>query len=317
MSLTIHSEYSSTRLSVTHDAGHSLQRHTWRALVGSCVPIILAVYFGLIWMLFLRQSDSPFGMYSGGAGSRTVYYSWFIIGVIGFDLSEYGLLGVEASMLMTTFWAAPDAWHIIVHGDHSWSGPDGWWDALKCHFQEAVAKRRRRRIQRAPHRLWWILATPSILLFVALPLTGLSMELQYGFRETGRHPMMTGRNWSNFNNRSRYSVLLSAHSAWSLAAPARVPAFGAIFADHKINPDDPIAQLFSFRDNIIPDDDDATYGVNDIFIGPQTTTPFSGKAWGIIVRYHCTVVQRLEDFTILKSSEWIQAFATVRDVLQC
>jgi hypothetical protein len=37
------------------------------------------------------------------SGSRTVFYSWFVLAVVGLDLSEYGLLGAEASMLMTTF----------------------------------------------------------------------------------------------------------------------------------------------------------------------------------------------------------------------
>lgn len=298
MTLTIHSDHPSARPSVTHDAGHSLQRHTWRALVGSCVPIVLAVYFGLTWMLYLRQPVSPFGFYFGGTGSRTVFYSWFILGVIGLDLSEYGLLGVEASLLMTTFWAAPDAWHVILHGDHSWSGLEGWWQALRSHFREATAKPRHLRDKRAPGRLWWLLATPSILLFAALPLAGLSMELKQGFRKSGRHPQMTGRTWDNFNDRPWQSTLLSAHRAWSLAALPRVPAFGMVFANHTIKQDDPIAKYFQTRDNTVPADN-ATLDVNDFFLGPQAAYPFTGKAWGLVVRYHCTVIQNLNDFIIL------------------
>lgn len=280
---------------VAHEAGHPLQRYTWRALSGICVPIVLAGYYTITWILFLRDRGSPIGLNFGLSGSRTVYYSWFIIAVIGLDLGEYGLLGVEASMLMTTFWGAPNAWHVILHGDHSWSGLDGWIDAIKFLPEGAASNRKRPRDSHAPRRLWWVLAIPSILLFVALPLLGLSTELTLGFRETGVSPTMTGRNWTTFNQRSRQVTLAAAHSAWSLATPPRVPGFGMVFGKQTTASDDAMFKYFTPRDNKLQ----ALQGADDIFLAPQTDGPYTGKAWGMVVRYNCTVVQALDDFMIL------------------
>ncbi|KAM0717074.1 hypothetical protein Q7P37_006926 [Cladosporium fusiforme] len=293
---------------------HLLQSHTWRALVGFCVPLILASYFVITWILYLRHPEFPNETVSfGRAGSRTVYYSWFILGVVGLDLSEYGLLGIEASMLMTYFWGAPNAWHVIMHGDHSWSGPDGWLEAVKSHFEDVSAKRRRTYSERAPRRLWWILAAPSILLFGALPLLGLSMELKSGFRETGKPPRLAGRNWTTFNDRSRQEILVAAHNAWSIAAPPRMPAFGMIFVNDEAISDNSILENFSPTDNVFP----ADRGVNDVFLAPQTDAPYSGKAWGIVMHYNCTIMTQLDDFVVLNrrnGSTPLREYRTAYDV---
>ena len=47
--------------------------------------------------------------------------------------------------------------------------------------------------------------------------------------------------------------------------------------------------------NIVPTDE----GLNEIFLAPQAETPISGKIWGLIVRYNCTTIQKLDDFTVL------------------
>lgn len=275
-------------------------------MVGTCVPVVLAVYFVLTWVLYLRHPQSPNGTNFSSSGSRTVFYSWFVLGVIGLDLSEYGLLGVEASMLMTAFWGAPNAWHVILHGDHSWSGPDGWMEALKAQFGDGTSGGRRARIKRAPRRLWWLLAAPSILLFVGLPLTGLSMELKSGFRKTNQAPNVVGRNWTTFNERSHQATVAAAHSTWSLATPPRIPAFGIIFANDAAESDDPIFTEFNSRDNVLATET----GVKEVFLVPQADAPFTGKVWGMIVSYNCSVVHKLEEFTILSRRNGSQPFST-------
>jgi hypothetical protein len=119
------------------------------------------------------------------------------------------------------------------------------------------------------------------------------MELQLGFRETSEAPNMTGRNWTNFNDRSWQATLAAVHSTWSLAAPPRVPAFGIVFGKQTSAPNDTIFSHFSPRDNTLLED------ANDIFLAPQSDAPFTGKVWGMVVRYHCKVVLELDDFEIL------------------
>ncbi|KAK5728157.1 hypothetical protein LTR17_012166 [Elasticomyces elasticus] len=275
-------------LIVVHSPGCSLQRHYKRGLMGTCVPLVLTAYYLLIWAIYLSPVVSPNDQNFGLSGAQLVLYSWTILSVVGLDLGEYGLLGAEASMLMTTFWAAPNAWHLMVHGEHAWSGIDGWIDAVKSLF----GKNRR---SRRPNRLWWVLASITALLFLALPLTGLTMELKDGYRKTSTAPSVLGQNWTTFNQRSGPALLTAAHNAWSLAVPPRVPGIGMLYTNSSKDRKNLIFSNLKVLPNTIPADP----GVDEVFLAPQAYVPISGKTWGMIVRYNCTVVRKLEDFAIL------------------
>jgi len=119
--------------------------------------------------------ESPSGIRIGRAGARSILYTWYVLGVIVLDLGEYGLFGVEASMLMNDLWVAPNALHIMIHGEHSWNDMEGWINAI----QSIIG---RRRLVTMPTKLWWVLALHTALLFVGLPLTGLTMELRDHFQ---------------------------------------------------------------------------------------------------------------------------------------
>ena len=252
------------------------------------MPLLLTVYYFLTWALYLGPVESPNEINFGRSGAQLIFYSWFILGVIGLDLGEYGLLGVEASMLMTTFWAAHNAWHVMVHGEHSWNGIDGWVAAIKS----LIGKRRR---STTPSKLWWILASLTALLFVGLPLTGLTMEVKDGFRKSNNAPSVIGQKWDTFNQRSSPAALRAAHNAWSLAVPPRVPGIGMLYTNFTANGKDTISGSLKVLPNTVPTDD----GVDELFLAPQADTPLSGKTWGLVIRYNCTVLQKLEDFTIL------------------
>lgn len=275
-------------LVVAHNPGHPFRRYYRRGLVGSCVPLLLTAYYFLTWTIYLGPVESPNGINFGASGAQLIFYSWFIIGVVGLDLGEYGLLGVEASMLMTAFWAAPNAWHVMVHGEHSWNGIDGWINAIKSVF----GKRRR---LTTPSRLWWILASLTASLFLGLPLTGLTMDVKDGFRKSNNAPRVTGQNWTTFNQRSSRATLAAAHNAWSLAVPPRVPGIGMLYTNSTANRNDPIFSSLNVLPNTVPTDD----GVGEVFLAPQAYAPLLGKIWGLVIRYNCTVLQKLEDFTIL------------------
>lgn len=275
-------------LFVTHNPGYELRRYYRRALVGCCGPLIITAYYFLTWALYLGPTESPNGINFGRAGAQLILYSWYILGVIGLDLGEHGLVGVEASMLMDALWAAPNAWHIMMHGEHSWSGMDGWMNAI----QSVIGKRRR---MTTPTKLWWVLASLTVFLFVGFPLTGLTMELRDGFQISNSATEVIGQRWETFNQRSSFATLAAAHNAWSLAVPPRVPGIGVLYTNSSANRNDPNFINLKILPNTVPTDE----GVNEIFLIPQANTPILGKAWGLIVRYNCTTIKRLEDFTIL------------------
>lgn len=215
-------------------------------------------------------------------------YSWFLLGVFGLDLSEFGLLGIEASMLMTTLWSAPSAWHIMMHGEHTWTGVGGWMKSAKSMFTRSWPKT-------IPTKLWASLTALTSVLFIALPLTGLTMELTDGFRVSKSVPEVLGQRWETFNNRSTFATLAAAKSAWSLAVPPRVPGRGVLYTNSSVERNSANLMGLNTLPNVVPTDE----GANEIFLAPQAETPISGRTWGLMVRYNCTTIQRLEDFVIL------------------
>jgi hypothetical protein len=66
----------------------------------------------------------------GLRGATWVFYSWFIAGVRGLNLSLHGLAGFEAGMLMEARWNVGDAKNLMLHADNTWSGPGGWLETI-------------------------------------------------------------------------------------------------------------------------------------------------------------------------------------------
>lgn len=66
-------------------------------------------YFIAIWRKYLAHIDPHSPLAFGPPGATWVFYSWFVAGVVGLNLSLYGLAGVEAGMLMEPAWQVGDA----------------------------------------------------------------------------------------------------------------------------------------------------------------------------------------------------------------
>ncbi|KAH7369687.1 hypothetical protein BKA65DRAFT_3394 [Rhexocercosporidium sp. MPI-PUGE-AT-0058] len=264
--------------------GFPLRRYYRRGLVGCFAPFIITLYFLLIWALYLNPHQSPDGTIFGRSGAQLVFYSWFIIGVFGLDIGEYGMVGVEASMLMNSFWAVPNASHIMMYGDHTWSGIGGWINALKT----LILRRWRSEL---PTKLWTVLAAVTLFLFTGLPLTGLTMELNNGYVASRSLPDVAGQRWETFNQRDSPATSAAIYYAWSLAVPPRVPGRGVIYTNISADRTNPALNKL----NAVPTD----AGVDNLFLTPQANTPVSGRFWGLMIRYNCSIVENIEDFSIL------------------
>ena len=258
-------------------------RHYWqRALVLIFVPTVVTAYFAVIWVQLLQKS--PFDevvKYRTFSGSL-IYYSWFIIGVFGLSWSEFGLVGVEASMLCSHFWGAPNLVALLMHANGTWSSPSGW--------IKAVARREF-------HRLWCLFAFLSLLPFIAIPLSGLVFEISDGYIKIPDAPSVVGRNSTTFNR--RYDGLITseaeapAWAAWLLGSAPTIPGLGLIFSGESV--DRPQHSVFERLPNSLP----LTEPIPDLFLGPQPDKPVSGTAWGLRFKYNCSIVRSASEFTIL------------------
>ena len=134
----------------------------------------------------------------GTPGHQWLFYAWFIIGVFGLSWSEDGLVGVEVAMLQTPYWRARDVRALTMHMDNRWVGPAGWFYWIRYVGRE-------RRLD--GHRLLILLSCLSFLMFIGLPLSGLTLGLSEGFVASTTSPLVVGRTKQNFHNRKPETML--------------------------------------------------------------------------------------------------------------
>lgn len=100
-----------------------MRQYIFRTIVGVIGPIIVLCYLIFIWQLYLVPIDPDSSVAFGPPGAQWIFYRWFVAGIIGLNLSLYGLAGAEAGMLMEPFWRVNDAMGLMLHADNTWSKP--------------------------------------------------------------------------------------------------------------------------------------------------------------------------------------------------
>ncbi|ODH46278.1 hypothetical protein GX48_07620 [Paracoccidioides brasiliensis] len=282
-------------------SGYKLRRFWLRTLIGVVVPPAVTGYFIFLVKYFLESQDEGINpLKIGRAGANFAYWSWFIIGIFGLNATKYGLVGVEAGMLMYTPSIGPkDGLQLMMHADRTWSGPTGWWKIT----QKVMFLSRRRTASKQdggghfPSILWYILLVLSALPLIALPISGLCMEVGDGYIQntgmTSKKAEVLGRNVENFDSRETTSVLNRAFTGWSMGMPARLPGFGMMYTRPELKRSD--YDFLREIPNTFPPDS----GIPEIFLTPQAPVPVSGTTWGLVIRYNCSSVSKISELTIL------------------
>jgi hypothetical protein len=271
--------------------GKRLQRFYVRTLAGVFGPFVIGAYFIAIWRIYILPAEKAEGPLTFGKhGAMWIFYSWFATGVVGLNLSLYILKGVEGAMLMEPLWNVGDANRLMLHADTTWSGPGGWIKTAKWSRRPASGM-----TCRVPSGLWLILAFPSILIFIAWPLSGLTMEISQGYRHAYAHTntSMVGFNYDSFNERALNDALSDAAFLWRAGVDARVPGAGIVYT-----PEDYDRSQNKFLNKVpavLPDND----GIPEIFLAAQADNPIEGSMWGLRLQYNCSIIEQVQDFRIL------------------
>ncbi|KAM0421003.1 hypothetical protein ACHAPT_011246 [Fusarium lateritium] len=278
------SQVSSRSVTTGYGAVQAPGRRYWfRSLVLILCPLIIVGYFVVI-CYWLNPEGGDGAVNFGRHGGRWVFYSWFFIGVIGLDLSRYGLLGVEAAMLERSPWEVPNLVALLQHSNNTWSSPSGW-----GRFFARLFLRKRR----DTHRLWIILSSLSIAFFVALPISGLAIEQADGYTYTSGRPKVVGRNWDDFNSRDYKHYYPAAQTAWEAGSPPTLPGFGVLHTKKDLDRED--------YDGLekVPNTLPLNESMPEMFLAPQAENPVAGKTWGLRASYRCEIVDNVDDFILL------------------
>ncbi|KAK0667664.1 hypothetical protein QBC41DRAFT_134101 [Cercophora samala] len=270
-----------------------------RGVVITLLPLGLAVYFLVIWRLYLvPDSDNANGLVFGRAGANAIYYSWFVLASVGLTIFVYGREGVEEGMLNRPKWSALNPQHLRDH-----VRVDGWLRALMTW----ILLRGPSNTRGPTSFTWMLLGLVTLLGFIGLPLSGLTMEFETGYQplsgttasSADSHPTVLGYNKDNWNARFGFDTTKRAFSRWKESSRMLPPpGDGVIYTPPEVDRSSLAGSgEFTKLPNVLPRD----AGVSNLFLAPQSDTgaPIDGRSWGLVFSYECSIVTRLSDFTIL------------------
>lgn len=269
-------------------------RFLFHDLCGVLIPSILAAYYVWIYVTYLGHWGSPNEHLANSTPNATyVWWSWFIVGAVGLNISNYSLAGFEAGMLASSTFQLQGVEQTMSHGDKSWSLLSGWRIALA-----SIGRRISGRGQKGsePGPLWFILFGLSVLSW-SFVLSGLTMEVGEGYAAGDKAGTdVFGANASTMSNRLFEDIAGEATKMWQYGLEPQLPLAGALYTSSGNRLQADISKSAIFPSVASP----------DLFLAPQAETPIIGEAWGLAFKYNCSVVQSMHEFTILNRPNDLQ-----------
>jgi len=252
----------------------------------SCViaPPVITSYYIWTYAQFVHTSKAGRDENSPTPDGRHIWWSWFILGALGLNISEYVLAGVEAGMLTAPRFAALNADQLAMHRDRSWSRVSEWSNAVLLMF------RKENRLRLATSPVWLPLFAVSVLSW-AFPLTGLTMDTKDAFKPGRfRGVNVVGANEETFNHRNATEMLAAAYRIWGKREEEALPRNAVFYSEQRT------AGVFNISGgNTLP-----LSAEKPIFLAPQAELPVHGEnVWGLVFKYRCETVTELARFELL------------------
>jgi hypothetical protein len=124
--------YSSSRsrwaaqIQLNHIPTRVTQAFLLPATLRGLYPLAFAAYYLWTYFVWLRPSSSPLAdINKPPPNGKYIWWSWFVIGAIGLNISVYALGGVEAAM-MTTQFKPTTVKELQMHRGAHWSTLRAW-----------------------------------------------------------------------------------------------------------------------------------------------------------------------------------------------
>ncbi|KAH0541619.1 hypothetical protein FGG08_003909 [Glutinoglossum americanum] len=263
---------------------HPLQRFTTRSMVGLLGPVFVFAFYLFIALFYLHRPSINDIIQDYPIDAGSVFYAWSFLSVFVMGWARSALAGLEASALMSRRWAPKNALQLMWHANSGWGGPGGWWKATMLLFSRRNRSGRAKASKRSrgPGKLWYYLSTSSFLFFIALPLTGLTMDRASAFKYGTRKISIVGVNETTFDTRTSPFIWKQASTRWRQGGPTTPSGPTILYAPAGTKN---VSEKFY---------DDAIHGVNrDInapitfFSGPQVSERARGETWGLLVNVSC------------------------------
>ncbi|KAM7199077.1 hypothetical protein V8F20_005895 [Naviculisporaceae sp. PSN 640] len=277
------------------EARYRLRRHILRSLLNTLGPPVVLTIYALVVYFYIVNNDPSGVVPFHPLNARVAYYSWLVLSAFVLAWAKAGIAGYEAAALGRPSMAPANAARFMWHSDRIWSEFTGWCKAVAvCYrYLKGKALGRRNTEWDGPSLLWFYLALTSIVLHIAVPLAGLSMEFSIAMRLSDRPAIILGANETTFNSRPPDDIAEQANARWRLGnpttpegaaiiyAPDGTPSVSTTYFEDTIqdnyqknlqNPSGPLNQTISF------------------FTGPSVSERAYGRVWGFLNHLACTPV---------------------------
>ena len=267
---------------------YHLNRFLWRAYLGiTGPPLVLGFYSFICFKYLARPAQND--IVSTTLDARWVYYAWFLLAVFVLDWARTGLANIEALALMRPRLAPRTAMGLMWHTDMKWSNVLWWLRGIRNVifriFSTRLPKRQRRRSPAAasifvPAFLWWLLSLTTLLLFVSIPLSGLTMDFQDAFVLSAEKAPILGPNPATFNNKGYIDLYGQIRANWRSGRPTGPLGSTILYAPSGT----PNVSTTYYDDQIRSKAKDSQI---QIFAGPAVEDVVHGNAWGLETNITC------------------------------
>ncbi len=147
-----------------------------------------------------------------------------------------------------------------------------------------------------PSPTWLLLAAVSLTPYVALPLSGFTLQLTTGYSTSNSstsYATLVGQRQDTFLDQNLKDVFTRSFNRWSTSTSSALSSRSAYYvpADNSTIIDRTWLQSFP---NIWPD-----WPAMSVFIAPQSTSVVAGEAWGLESTFNYTIVSDISQFILL------------------
>ncbi|VUC37734.1 unnamed protein product [Clonostachys rosea] len=211
---------------------YRFSRYIPRTLLNIFSPILILVFYLFIVIFFLNKPSVNGVMPKRPIDSQIVFYAWWLINIFILDWAKSGIAGYEAAALMNSSTAPKNARQLMWHTDRAWGSITGWIKAVITTTRYLFHKNTQGKPAEwtGPSALWFHLALSSILLYIAIPLSGLSLEQDSALRNASKRVEITGVNQTTFDLRSANSLAEQIAGSWRQGWATTPPGASILYA---------------------------------------------------------------------------------------
>jgi hypothetical protein len=174
------------------------------------------------------------------------------------------------------------------HGDGNWANLLWWLRAIRnglAHLMLDRAWGKQKRTRSRPGGLWIFLSSVSFLIFVAIPLSGLTMEITTVSVTSQTIAPIAGPNPQSFNFKGGIGLPDVIRGSWRAGGPV-TPSDASIFYAPNGTAN---VSLTYFNDEIHQAEPVDSI---QVFLGPAVSQAVAGDAWGLEAKVSCQQVPR-------------------------